>query len=100
MPQNERLDILSRLRGKLTASLLVSTDVIARGLDNPHITLVIHYDLPSSRALYLHRSGRAGRFGRKAVILTFVNRDEIALLRDIEQFYSLTIDEMPQVLDL
>ena len=67
----------------------------ARGLDVQQVSLVINYDLPNNRELYIHRIGRSGRFGRKGVAINFVKNDDIRILRDIEQFYSTQIDEMP-----
>ncbi|KAF0986962.1 hypothetical protein HZS_392, partial [Henneguya salminicola] len=75
--------------------VLISTDVWARGLDVPTVSLVINYDIPTSRETYLHRMGRSGRFGRRGVVIHFAKADEIRVLRDIEQFYSTQIDEMP-----
>jgi len=65
------------------------------GLDVQQVSLVINYDLPNSRELYIHRIGRAGRFGRKGVAINFVKSDDIRILRDMEQFYGTQIDEMP-----
>ena len=45
--------------------VLITTDVWARGIDVQQVSLVINYDLPNNRELYIHRSGRSGRFGRK-----------------------------------
>ncbi|KAE8698486.1 DEAD-box ATP-dependent RNA helicase 2 [Hibiscus syriacus] len=59
------------------------------------VSLVINYDLPNNRELYIHRIGRSGRFGRKGVAINFVKSDDIKVLRDIEQYYSTQIDEMP-----
>ena len=59
------------------------------------ISLVINYDLPNNRELYIHRIGRSGRFGRKGVAINFVKSEELRILRDIEQYYSTQIDEMP-----
>jgi ATP-dependent RNA helicase len=75
--------------------VLITTDVWARGLDVQNVSLVINYDLPNSRELYIHRIGRSGRYGRKGVAINFVKSDDIRILRDIEQFYSTQIDEMP-----
>jgi ATP-dependent RNA helicase len=57
--------------------------------------LVINYDLPNNRENYIHRIGRSGRYGRKGVAITFLKAEDTQALRDIEQFYSTQIDEMP-----
>ncbi|OAY76814.1 DEAD-box ATP-dependent RNA helicase 2 [Ananas comosus] len=91
MPQKERDAIMAEFRSGATR-VLITTDVWARGLD---VSLVINYDLPNNRELYIHRIGRSGRFGRKGVAINFVRKDDIRILRDIEQYYSTQIDEMP-----
>ncbi|KAJ1330336.1 ATP-dependent RNA helicase FAL1 [Batrachochytrium salamandrivorans] len=63
--------------------------------DVQQVSLVINYDLPSNRENYIHRIGRSGRFGRKGVAINFVKSDDVNILRDIEQYYSTQIDEMP-----
>lgn len=75
--------------------VLITTDVWGRGLDVQQVSLVIDYDLPQSRELYIHRIGRSGRFGRKGVAINFVTNEDVRILRDIEQYYSTQIDEMP-----
>ena len=47
------------------------------------------------RENYIHRIGRSGRFGRKGVAINFVTQDDVRVMRDIEQFYNTTIEEMP-----
>eukprot|EP01023_Acetabularia_acetabulum_P027863 TRINITY_DN2636_c0_g4_i3.p1 TRINITY_DN2636_c0_g4~~TRINITY_DN2636_c0_g4_i3.p1 ORF type:complete len:415 (-),score=58.37 TRINITY_DN2636_c0_g4_i3:395-1585(-) len=94
MPQKERDAIMDEFR-QGESRVLISTDVWARGLDVQQVSLVINYDLPNNRELYIHRIGRSGRFGRKGVAINFVRDDDISILRDIEQFYSTQIDEMP-----
>ncbi|KAG6767158.1 hypothetical protein POTOM_028340 [Populus tomentosa] len=94
MPQRERDAIMSNFRLGETR-VLITTDVWARGLDVQQVSLVINYDLPNNRELYIHRIGRSGRFGRKGVAINFVKSDDIRILRDIEQYYSTQIDEMP-----
>jgi len=94
MYQRERNEIMAEFRsGK--QRVLIATDVWGRGLDVQHVSLVINYDLPNSRELYIHRIGRSGRFGRKGVAINFVRNDDIRILRDIEQYYGTQIDEMP-----
>ncbi|CAD7702744.1 unnamed protein product [Ostreobium quekettii] len=94
MPQKERDAIMAEFRSG-RSRVLISTDVWARGLDVQQVSLVINYDLPNSRELYIHRIGRSGRYGRKGVAINFVRNDDIRILRDIEQYYSTQIDEMP-----
>ncbi|KAK4389082.1 Eukaryotic initiation factor 4A-3 [Sesamum angolense] len=86
MPQKERDAIMGEFRSGQTR-VLITTDVWARGLDVQQVSLVINYDLPNNRELYIHRIGRSGRFGRKGVAINFVKSDDIKILRDIEQYY-------------
>ncbi|XP_003386473.1 PREDICTED: eukaryotic initiation factor 4A-III [Amphimedon queenslandica] len=94
MPQKERETIMKEFRAG-DSRVLITTDVWARGLDVQQVSLVINYDLPNSRELYIHRIGRSGRYGRKGVAINFAKNDDIRILRDIEQYYSTQIDEMP-----
>jgi len=94
MAQSERDAIMTQFRNG-DARVLITTDIWARGIDVQQVSLVINYDLPNNRELYIHRIGRSGRFGRKGVAINFVKSDDIRILRDIEQFYSTQIDEMP-----
>ncbi|XP_052867863.1 eukaryotic initiation factor 4A-III isoform X1 [Anopheles cruzii] len=94
MPQKERDEIMKEFRSG-QSRVLITTDVWARGIDVQQVSLVINYDLPNNRELYIHRIGRSGRFGRKGVAINFVKSDDIRILRDIEQYYSTQIDEMP-----
>jgi len=94
MPQNERDEIMSSFR-KAESRVLITTDVLARGIDVSSVSLCINYDICLNREDYLHRIGRTGRYGRKGVAINFVTSDDIKILRDIEQFYSCNIDEMP-----
>lgn len=94
MPQKERDAIMNEFR-QGSSRVLITTDVWARGIDVQQVSLVINYDLPTNRELYIHRIGRSGRFGRKGVAINFVKSDDVKILRDIEQYYSTQIDEMP-----
>ncbi|RTG84854.1 ATP-dependent RNA helicase [Schistosoma bovis] len=94
MVQKEREEIMKDFRAG-DSRVLITTDLWARGIDVQQVSLVINYDLPNNRELYIHRIGRSGRFGRKGVAINFVKTDDIKILRDIEQYYSTQIDEMP-----
>lgn len=94
MPQQEREALMEEFRSGGSRVLIV-TDLWGRGIDVQQVSLVINYDLPTNRELYIHRIGRSGRFGRKGVAINFVKTDDVRILRDIEQYYSTQIDEMP-----
>ncbi|KAF8735337.1 hypothetical protein AX14_002215 [Amanita brunnescens Koide BX004] len=78
-----------------SSRVLISTDMLARGIDVQQVAVVINYDLPEKKEMYMHRIGRSGRFGRKGIAINFVTQKEIEILRDIEQYYSTQIEEMP-----
>jgi len=94
MLQKERDSIMEDFRVGRSRQL-IATDLLGRGLDVNQVSLVINYDVPTSREFYLHRIGRSGRFGRKGVALNFMKDDDARLVQDLEKFYSTTIREMP-----
>jgi len=94
LTSQEREVILSQFRTG-SSRILITTDLLARGIDVQQVSLVINYDLPRNLENYLHRIGRSGRFGRKGVAINFVTKDDVRLLREIEQFYNTHIEEMP-----
>lgn len=94
MDQSERDRVMEEFRSGGTR-VLIATDIWGRGIDVQQVSLVICYDLPTNRELYIHRIGRSGRFGRKGVAINFVKEDDVQTLRDIERFYSTQIDELP-----
>jgi hypothetical protein len=70
-----------------SSRVLITTDLLARGIDVQQVSLVINYDLPTNRENYIHRIGRGGRFGRKGVAINFVTTEDVRMLRDIERSY-------------
>jgi len=94
MGQKERDVIMKEFRTG-SSRVLITTDLLARGIDVQQVSLVINYDLPNNRENYIHRIGRGGRFGRKGVAINFVTDEDRRTLRDIEQFYNTQIQEMP-----
>jgi len=75
--------------------VLLSSNVTARGIDIQQVGIVINFDLSKNIQTYLHRIGRSGRWGRKGVAINFVTRKDIRLLKDIENHYVTTIEELP-----
>jgi len=79
--------------------VLISSNVTARGIDIQQVSIVINFDVPKDVHTYLHRIGRSGRWGRKGVGINFITRRDISKLKEIEQYYSSEIREMPANLD-
>lgn len=75
--------------------LMISTDMIARGIDVQQISLVINYEIPDNEETYVHRIGRAGRFGRKGVTINLVLPEEIEKMNSIARKFEMTLEEMP-----
>lgn len=75
--------------------VLVSSDLLARGIDIQQISLVINYELPPVRENYIHRIGRSGRFGRKGVAINLVTPGELRDLHEIESHYATSITPLP-----
>merc|ERR1712032_1372664 len=94
MDQRERDLILSEFRSG-SSRVLITTDLLARGIDVQQVSLVISCDLPTNRENYIHRIGRSGRSGRKGVAINFLTYDDVPYLKDIEDFYDTTVEEMP-----
>ena len=94
MDSRDRIDIMNSFRNGETR-ILISTDLLARGIDIQQISLVINYDIPLSKENYIHRIGRSGRFGRKGVAINLISKFEITKLKEIEEFYSTQIDPLP-----
>jgi len=78
-----------------SSRVLITTDLLARGIDVQQVSLVINYDMPANRENYIHRIGRSGRFGRKGVAINFVTVEDTRTMREIEAFYNTTVEEMP-----
>jgi translation initiation factor 4A len=94
MEQKERDLIMNEFRSGATR-VLITTDLLARGIDVQQVSLVINYDLPTNRENYIHRIGRSGRFGRKGVAINFITGDDVKYMKDIEEFYHTVVEEMP-----
>eukprot|EP01024_Parvocaulis_polyphysoides_P035460 TRINITY_DN31419_c0_g1_i3.p2 TRINITY_DN31419_c0_g1~~TRINITY_DN31419_c0_g1_i3.p2 ORF type:complete len:445 (+),score=68.69 TRINITY_DN31419_c0_g1_i3:87-1337(+) len=95
MDQNTR-DVIMREFRSGSSRVLITTDLLARGIDVQQVSLVINYDLPTQPENYLHRIGRSGRFGRKGVAINFCVREDMRMLQDIQRFYNTVIEELPQ----
>ncbi len=96
MSQYERNEIMKGFRSG-ESRILVSTDLLCRGIDIQQVSVVINYDIPQNVENYLHRIGRSGRFGRKGLAINFMTYYDIKTLREIERYYSTQIQELPDL---
>jgi len=94
MTGQERELIMKEFRSG-SSRVLITTDLLARGIDVQQVSLVINYDLPANRENYIHRIGRSGRFGRKGVAINFVTVEDTRAMRELEVHYNTQIEEMP-----
>lgn len=76
--------------------VMIATDMLARGIDVQQVSLVINFELPTDRANYIHRIGRAGRFGRKGITINLISPEDRRALGEIESFFKIKMDPLPQ----
>lgn len=95
MTQEMRDGVMTEFRNG-ESRILITTDLLARGIDVPQVSLVINYDLPNDRESYIHRIGRSGRYGKKGNAINFVLSKDSQYIKDLEKFYNTSIIEMPE----
>jgi translation initiation factor 4A len=98
MDQIQRDMIMKEFRTGSTR-VLITTDLLARGIDVQQVGLVINYELPFKKENYIHRIGRAGRFGRKGTAINFVTPADARFIKEIQEHFNTQIEEMPQDLN-
>merc|ERR1719207_274956 len=80
--------------------IMVSTDLFGRGIDIERVNIVINYDMPTESDSYLHRVGRAGRFGTKGLAISFISGDEDSeVLKKTQERFEVNISDMPAQID-
>ncbi len=101
LSQSERDDVMRRFR-KGQLQILVATDVAARGLDVEDLTHIINYNLPDDDEIYIHRSGRTGRAGKKGVSIAIIHGRNMRKLKDIERTSGISFKkkDVPNGLDI
>ncbi|ODV89935.1 hypothetical protein CANCADRAFT_24549 [Tortispora caseinolytica NRRL Y-17796] len=96
IPQEERIARYKEFK-EFSKRICVSTDVFGRGIDIERINLAINYDMPADSASYLHRVGRAGRFGTKGLAISFVSSEaDEEVLKSIQERFEVDIPEYPE----
>lgn len=94
MDQRERDEVMKEFRSG-SSRVLVTTDLLARGIDVRRVSVVINYDLPTNLENYIHRIGRGGRFGGKGVAINMITEDSCEALAEIQRFYGTQVEELP-----
>ena len=94
MLQTDRNRVMNSFRLGETR-ILITTDILARGIDIQQVSLVINYDMPHDVETYIHRCGRTGRHGRKGTTINFCMRDDFDKMRYMEKYYNTKIEELP-----
>jgi len=101
MSAEERDKVMADFKSAKT-TVLISTNVLARGIDVLQVTLVVNYDIPLTAdnkpdpTTYIHRIGRSGRFGRKGVAINFVHNQFTKMaLGEIAEYYGAKISQLP-----
>ncbi len=90
MKQSQRDQVMRGFRSG-SSSILIATDVAARGIDVSNVEAVFNYDLPQDNEYYVHRIGRTGRAGKTGYAFSLIRKSEIYRLRDIEKYCKTTI---------
>jgi len=100
MTQQERIEKYKSFKD-FNARILVSTDLFGRGIDIERVNVVINYDFPDDSDQFLHRVGRAGRFGTKGIAISFISSDaDQEILAKIQGRFEVNIPELPDKIDM
>jgi ATP-dependent RNA helicase UAP56/SUB2 len=100
MKQEDRIKLYQSFKD-FKHRILVSTDIWGRGIDIERVNIVVNYDMPDVSDTYLHRVGRAGRFGTKGLAITFASTEEDAkILEDVQSRFEVSITPLPESIDV
>jgi len=100
MKQDERIAKYKSFKD-FNARILVSTDLFGRGIDIERVNVVVNYDFPDDSDQFLHRVGRAGRFGTKGIAISFVSSEQDQeILSKIQSRFEVNMPELPDEIDM
>jgi translation initiation factor 4A len=89
-----REDAMKNFRSMISR-VLISTDLLGRGIDVQQVSVVINYDLPLKIESYIHRIGRSGRHGRKGTAINLLNGNDLKKVKEIERYYNTNVEQLP-----
>jgi len=100
MNQDNRTENFKKFKEGTEARILVTTNLCGRGMDFKSVNVVINYDMPGDEDTYLHRVGRAGRFGTKGLAISFITTEaDEKLLEDVRNKFVVPLPELPDEID-
>lgn len=100
LPQEERIARYKQFK-EFQKRIMVATDLFGRGIDIERVNIVINYDCPEVSDSYLHRVGRAGRFGTKGLAITFITSEEDSnVLNQVQERFEVKVGELPDQIDV
>jgi superfamily II DNA/RNA helicase len=101
LTQTERSEVVSKFRNG-ECRCLIATGLVGRGIDIQQLSLVFNFDIPrlTDKSSYIHRIGRAGRFGRRGKAVNFIFEDELETIKNIEKHYRTSISPLPRDFNL
>merc|ERR1712093_614596 len=99
-PKDDRIARLQIFKN-FQKRILVATDLFGRGMDVERVNIVINFDMPPNSDTYLHRVGRAGRFGTKGLAVSFVSsEDDTKVLNSVQERFEVSIGTLPDQIDV
>lgn len=99
MKQEDRIDRYKKFKD-FQARIMVATNLFGRGIDVERVNVVINYDMAEDDATYLHRVGRAGRFGTKGLAISFISsKEDGEVLNAVQAQFAVNIPELPNEID-
>ena len=99
MEMQERIKVYNQFKeGKFR--IMICTDLFGRGIDIEKINVVINFDMPNESDQYLHRVGRAGRFGTKGLAISFISsQEDTDVLNDVQSRFEVKVEDLPTTID-
>eukprot|EP01104_Vermistella_antarctica_P004089 TRINITY_DN145_c0_g1_i1.p1 TRINITY_DN145_c0_g1~~TRINITY_DN145_c0_g1_i1.p1 ORF type:complete len:396 (+),score=153.05 TRINITY_DN145_c0_g1_i1:1225-2412(+) len=99
MKQDERIERYRKFKD-FESRIMVATNLFGRGIDIERVNVVVNYDMPENPDTYLHRVGRAGRFGTKGLAISFVSsKDDGEVLNGVQQRFAVNVPQLPDTID-
>lgn len=98
LPQEERIKLFDMFKD-FKKRIMVASELYGRGVDFLKVNTVINYDMPNTSEAYIHRVGRAGRFGSKGIAITFLTSDDHKAFNELKDIHNIKVSPLPNEID-